>query len=187
MITNPCVDCSGRGYVKRAVEKSVPIPAGVDEGMRVRVSGEGEPSPEGGPNGDCYCFVRVRPHHLFHRDGNNLILQMPITYTQATLGATIEIPTLDGPDEVDVPKGTQSGDVFRKRGKGVTDPQRGGVGDLLVQTYIETPKKLTKEQEKLLRQLADLEHVNVTPHRKGFLDKIRDYFTGMESNSDVES
>ena len=187
VITHPCVDCSGRGYVKGVVEKSVPIPAGVDDGMRVRIAGEGEPSPEGGPNGDCYCFVRVRAHHLFHRDGSNLILQMPITYTQATLGATIEIPTLDGPDQVVIPKGTQSGDVFRNRGKGVPDPQRGGVGDLLVQTYIETPKKLNKQQEKLLRELAELEHVNVTPQRKGFLDKIRNYFSGMESHSNGET
>jgi len=112
---------------------------------------------------------------------------MPITYSQAALGATIEIPTLNGPDNLDVPKGTQTGEVFRRAGRGVPDPQGGRVGDLLVQTYIETPKKLTKRHEELLRELADLEHANVSPQRKGFLEKIRTYFAAENHDSDVES
>ncbi len=178
IISNPCVDCGGNGFSPNKVTKDIAIPAGIDDGMQVRITGEGEPSPDGGPPGNCYCFVRVRAHHLFHRDGNNLILQMPVTYSQAVLGATIEIPTLDGPDELKIPKGTQSGEVFRRQGRGLRDPQAGGVGDLLVQTYIETPKKLTTRQEELLRELADLEHAHVSPQRKSFLDKIRDYFAG---------
>lgn len=178
VITEKCDRCRGRGYTLKAVELNVTIPPGVDNGMRVRLAGEGEPSPEGGPPGDCYCFVSVRDHHLFQRDGSHLVLQLPITYCQAALGAKIAVPTLQGPDELDIPHGTQSGDVFRIRGRGMPDPRGGPQGDLLVQTYIETPKKLTPKQEELLRQLAELEQTDVTPHRRSFLDKLRDYFTG---------
>jgi molecular chaperone DnaJ len=164
--------------VPKAVELTVGIPPGIDTGMRVRLTGEGEPSPEGGPPGDCYCFINVREHHLFQRDGSNLILELPITYCQAALGATIAVPTLKGPDELEVPRGTQSGDVFRIRGRGMPDPRGGAVGDLLVQTHIETPKKLTPKQEELLRELAELEKTDVTPQRRSFLDKLREYFTG---------
>ena len=103
VVTDPCDDCRGRGYVQERVKRDVAIPAGVDDGMRVRLAGEGEPSPDGGPPGDCYCFVTVRKHKLFQRDGTHLILQMPITYSQAALGATIEVPTLDGPARADDP------------------------------------------------------------------------------------
>ncbi len=154
----------------------VAIPAGIDDEMRVRLTGEGEPSPDGGPPGDCYCFVSVREHALFHRDGSHLILELPITYTQAALGAKIEVPTLDGPDKLAIPEGTQSGDVFRMRKRGMPDPHGGPQGDLLVRTYIEVPKKLNLRQEELLRELAELERAEVTPHRKSFLEKLRDYF-----------
>ncbi|MCE2791062.1 MAG: molecular chaperone DnaJ [Planctomycetota bacterium] len=175
-IVDPCKDCRGQGYLKTAVELDVDIPAGVDEGMRVRLTGQGEPSPDGGPPGDCYCFIGVKRHRIFQRDGKNLVLQLPISYTQAALGAEIEVPTLSGPDKLKVPRGTQSGDVFKLSGKGLPEPQGGRVGDLVVQTFIETPKKMSAEQEKLLRQLAELEKVDVMPHRKNFLDRIRDYF-----------
>lgn len=177
VITDPCTNCRGNGYVAQKVKLNVVIPAGVDDGMRVRLSGEGEPSPDGGPPGDCYCFISIRRHRLFQRDGKNLILQFPMGFSQAALGATVEVPTLDGRDELAIPAGTQSGEVFRLRGRGMPDPQGGRVGDLLVQTYIETPKKLTPRQEELLREMADLEHANVTPHRKTFLEKLRDYFS----------
>ncbi len=187
IITSPCVDCGGNGYQKQPVERELNIPAGVDDGMSVRVPGEGEPSPDGGPAGDCYCVVSVKRHEIFHRDGSNLIVQLPMTYPQAALGATIEIPTLDGPQDLDVPRGTQSGEVFRIRGRGMPNPKGGRTGDLLVQTYIETPAKLSKEQEHLLRELAELEHADVSPERKSFLEKIRDYFTGGEVNSTSEN
>ncbi|MEM7455012.1 MAG: molecular chaperone DnaJ [Planctomycetota bacterium] len=176
LIVDPCKDCRGQGFIAREVELDVTIPAGVDDGMRVRLTGEGEPSAEGGPNGDCYCFISVRRHRLFHRDGKNLILQMPISYTQAALGAEIEVPTLDGPDRLTINRGTQSGEVYKLRGRGMPHPQGGQTGDLLVQTFIETPKKLSTEQEELLRQLADLEEKEVLPERKNFLDRLRDYF-----------
>ncbi len=186
VITEVCGDCHGQGAVERRVELTVAVPPGVDDGMRIRIAGEGQPSPDGGPPGDCYCFVTVRRHHLFQRDGSHLVLQFPITYCQAALGATIEVPTLDGPDRLEVPRGTQSGEVFRLRGRGMPDPRGGAAGDLLVQTYIETPKKLTAKQEELLRQLAELEHTHVTPHRKSFLAKLRDYFTGENTGQPEE-
>jgi len=178
VISDPCDDCRGRGMTAKRVKLNVSIPAGVDTGMRVRLQGEGEPSPSGGPPGDCYCFINVQQHDLFQRDGAHLVLRLPITYTQAALGATIEVPTLNGPAEFTLPQGTQSGDVFRIDGKGMPDIQRSGNGDLAVQTYIETPRKLNARQEELLRELAEQENVHVTPHRKTFLEKIRDYFTG---------
>jgi molecular chaperone DnaJ len=184
-IVDPCKDCRGQGYLKTAVELDVEIPAGVDDGMRVRLTGQGEPSPDGGPAGDCYCFINVKRHKIFQRDGRNLILQLPISYTQAALGSEIEVPTLSGPDRLKVPRGTQSGDVFKLAGRGVPEPQGGRVGDLVVQTFIETPKKLSAEQEKLLRQLAELEKVDVMPQRKNFLDRIRDYFKSNEPVSDT--
>ncbi|MBC8353947.1 MAG: molecular chaperone DnaJ [Planctomycetes bacterium] len=186
IISDPCRDCRGQGYTPARVTLDVAIPAGVDDGMRVRIPGEGEPSPDGGPAGDCYCFVSVRQHRLFERDGSHLILRLPMTYTQAALGATIEVPTLDGPYELNIPTGTQPGDVFRVRSQGMPDPRGGARGDLLVQTYIEIPKKLSSEQEALLRDLAELEHANVTPHRKSFLDTIRNYFAPASENGEDE-
>lgn len=177
VISDPCGDCRGTGQERETVSLDVHIPAGVDDGMRVRLSGEGEPAPEGGVPGDVYCFIRVKRHKIFHRDGNDLILQMPISYTQAALGAQIEVPTLEGAQDLLIPNGTQSGEVFKLRGKGMPDPQHNRKGDLLVQTYIETPKKLTTRQEELLRELAELEEKNVSPQRESFLEKIRGYFT----------
>lgn len=145
VISDPCRDCHGRGYVADRVRLDVSIPAGVDNGMRVRLPGEGEPSPEGGPPGDCYCHVRVEEHSLFARDGSNLLLEVPITYPQAALGATIEVPTLTGRHELTIPVSTQSGDVFRLRGQGVPDPQpprgrlAGPRGDRSAQTAQQTP------------------------------------------------
>ena len=177
-ITEPCTSCRGNGVVQEKMTKPVAIPAGIDDGMRVRIAGEGEPSPDGGPPGDLYCFVSVRNHRLFQRDGQHLILRMPITYSQAALGCTLEVPTLDGPHELKIPHGTESGEVFRLRGKGLSDPHgRGGKGDLHVQTFIEVPKKLTPKQRELLSELAELEHANVTPHRKTFFETIKEYFS----------
>jgi molecular chaperone DnaJ len=145
--------------------------------MRVRISGEGEPSPNGGPPGDCYCFIAVLPHPLFERDGQHLICRVPITFSQAALGTTLEVPTLEGRGQLEVPAGTQSGQVFKLGGKGMPDPRRRGLGDLLVQVVIEVPKKLSKEEQVLLRELAELEHKHVAPERKSFFTKLKDYFT----------
>ena len=180
IIVHPCQDCRGQGAVGKNIELEVSIPGGVDDGMRVRLNNEGESSSSGGARGDCYCFIHVRPHKLFHRDGQDLVLQMPIAYTQAALGCEIEVPTLSGSEVLAVPRGTQSGAIFRLNGKGMPHPQGGRPGNLVVQTYIETPKKMSTEQEQLLRQLAELEQTEVLPERKNFLDRIKDYFAMSE-------
>lgn len=181
VISDPCGECRGRGVEVKAVELEVSIPAGVDDGMRVRLGGEGEPSPDGGPNGDCYCFIKIKKHELFHRDGSNLIVQLPIAYTQAVLGAEVKVPTLGGHHVLNIKRGTQSGEVFTLRGQGMPDPQGGPKGDLLVQVFIETPKTVSPKQEEILRALAELEHKDVSPQRRSFLDKIKAYLpTGFQ-------
>jgi molecular chaperone DnaJ len=176
-VSQPCRKCRGAGHTLRKVEADVDIPAGVDNGMQIRMTGQGEPSQHGGPAGDCYCVVAVLPHPLFEREGQHLICRAPITYSQAVLGTTLEVPTLAGPDELEIPAGTQSGDVFRIRGQGIRDPRVAGVGDLLVQVTVDVPKKVTAEEEELLRKLAELERKNVAPARKTFFDKVKEYFT----------
>jgi molecular chaperone DnaJ len=175
-VSTPCKTCRGAGHTLKKVQADVEVPAGVDNGMQIRMTGQGEPSPNGGPPGDCYCVVSVLPHSLFEREGQHLICRVPITYSQAVLGATLEVPTLKGRGEVKVAPGTQSGDVFRLRGQGLPDPRVHGLGDLLVQVTIEVPKKVTGDEEALLRQLAELEHKNVAPARKTFVDKLKNYF-----------
>lgn len=176
VVKDPCTKCRASGYVLAKVRREVQIPAGIDDQMRVRLPGEGEPSPSGGPRGDCYCFITVTEHPLFHREGPHLVVRMPIAYTQAVLGADIEVPTLEGPHELKIPAGTQTGETFRLRGRGMPNPRGRGVGDLLVQVNIEVPKSVGPRQEELLRQLAEQEHVEVSPHRKSFFDKVREFF-----------
>ncbi|MBN1851079.1 MAG: molecular chaperone DnaJ [Pirellulales bacterium] len=183
ILKHHCKQCGGSGQVLKKVVTEVQIPAGIDEGMRIRVAGEGEPSPNGGPPGDCYCFVSILSHPLFEREGQHLICRVPITYPQAALGCSLEVPTLQGRDRVDIPPGTQSGEVFRLRGRGMPDPRRQGLGDLLVQVTIEVPKTLSEEEEQLLRNLAQLENKNVAPHRKSFFERLKEYFTGDESHN----
>ncbi|MDA7949860.1 MAG: molecular chaperone DnaJ [Pirellulaceae bacterium] len=176
-IDDPCLSCRGEKFIQEKIALELPIPAGIDDGMKIRLTGEGEPSPDGGPAGDCYCFVHVKEHAIFKRDGRSLVIQVPISYSQAALGTTIEIATLNGPHKLTIPMGTQSGELFRVQGKGVCDPRGGRKGDLLVHVYIEVPKKPSTDQEKLLRELAELEHNDVTPERKSFLETIKNYFT----------
>jgi len=183
VIRNPCGICQGTGQMPKKVSTSVKIPAGVDSGTQLRITGEGEPGPGGGPAGDCYCFITVEEHPLFERDGQHLICRVPVTYSQAALGATIEVPTLDGKEELTVPPGTQSGQVFRMRGRGMPDPRHLGLGDLLVQTNIEVPARLTKEEEELLRKLAEVEKATVSPHRKNFFERLKDYFVPGDEES----
>ncbi|QDV13339.1 Chaperone protein DnaJ [Rosistilla oblonga] len=183
VIRDPCQSCRGQGLEERQVSLDVDIPAGVDDGMRVRITGEGEASPDGGPPGDAYCFVQVIEHALFQRDGSNLILKLPIGYSQAVLGAELDVPTLDGRETLTIQKGTRSGEVYRLRGRGMPDPRGGRRGDLLVQTFIEVPKKVNEKQEKLLRQLAELDEEHVMPERKSFLDKIKTFFEPEESDA----
>jgi molecular chaperone DnaJ len=176
VIREACPKCRGSGFVPEEITRDVKIPAGVDSQTRLRLQGEGEPSPDGGPPGDVYCFIKVKEHPLFQRDGQDLICQIPIGYAQAALGASIEVPTLDGPEELAIPPGTQSGELFRLRGRGLPVPRHRSKGDLVVQVYIEVPRKLDAEHRRVLRELAELENVHVSPDRKSFFSKLKEYF-----------
>lgn len=188
MISKKCKKCDGSGLQPREVVLEVAIPAGVDDGMRVRITSEGQPSPDGGPPGDAYCFIHVRQHPIFRREGSELVVQVPLSYSQAALGTKFEIPTLDGKKLIDIPAGTQSGEVFQLRGQGMPDPRSGVRGDLLVQTFIEVPKKLSARQSELLRELAQLEQEHVTPHRKSFIERMWEHFRlSPESNDKSKS
>src|SRR5262249_25029543 len=155
----------------------VSIPPGVDTGTRIRLTGEGEAGQPGAPRGDLYCSVRVKDHPLFQRDGNHLVCRVPVTFSQAALGGDLEVPTLDGPLTHTLKRGIQSGEVVQIHGKGMPSLRGGRRGDLLVQVIVETPRTLSKRQEELLRELAELDHKHVSPERKSFLDKLRTFFT----------
>ena len=176
VIKHPCGGCRGQGYVLKRVKREVQIPAGIDDQMRVRLAGEGEPSPGGGMRGDCYCFISVKEHTLFQREGQHLVVRIPITYPQAALGATLEVPTLDGPEELTIPAGTQPGDLFKLRGRGLPHPRNRQVGDLVVVVEMEVPKQLNEKQERLLRELAELDKKHVSEHRQSFFDKLKKHF-----------
>ena len=184
VIDDPCPDCRGRRVKSQEVRLTVAIPPGIDDGMQVRLQGEGEPSLAGGPRGDCLVAVRVKPHKLFQRDGRHLVLQMPISYTQAALGATIETPTLDGPATLKIPAGTAAVEIFRIPGKGMPDPHGGPPGDLAVRTFVEVPRKVSGRQEELLRELAVVEEKHVSPHRKSFLENLKELFTGASGETE---
>lgn len=173
VIPSPCTKCNGRKRVRMTRKLNVKIPAGVDEGTRIRLPGEGEAGQLGGPPGNLYVVVAVEPHPIFVRDGVDLHLELPINIAQAALGATVKIPTLDGEiDDIDIPPGTQSGKTFRKRGLGIPRLQRSGRGDLIVTTRVVTPTKLNDEQKTLLRQLAKTFGDETTEAQKGFFDRI---------------
>jgi len=157
IIQTPCKTCSGRGKTLENVSITVNIPAGVEDGNQLRVSGKGEPGAANGPSGDLYVFIRVEPHDYFTRRSNDLYAELPISFCQAALGATLEVPTLDGDAKVRIPKGTQPGNVIRVPGKGVPHIRGYGRGDILLHVNVEVPKKLTKQQEDLLREFAACE------------------------------
>ena len=171
-----CPDCHGDGRVPRHRECQVDVPAGIDDGMRLRLAGEGEPGEPGAPPGDLFIVVRLKAHEFFERQDNHVLLEVPIGFTQAALGAEIDVPTIDGKDTLKIKKGAQSGSLLTLKGKGIPDVRSGRRGDQVVRIVVEVPKKLTKKQEELLRSLAELEEVNVTPQRKSFFDKIKEYF-----------
>lgn len=176
VVTDPCPNCRGRGRetLRRTLEVS--IPPGVDTGTAVRYGGEGEAGDPGAPRGDLYCVIRVQEHRFFQRDGNNLICQVPITFSQAALGAEIEIPTLNGARSHTLKRGVQAGDVLHIAGEGMPNLRNGRKGELLVQIIVETPKQLTKRQEELFRELAEIEQKHVSPQRKTFLNKLKEFF-----------
>jgi molecular chaperone DnaJ len=178
IITKFCSTCHGAGQVSQVRELKVRIPAGVDDGSRLRLRGEGEPGVGGGPPGDLYVVISVEPDKTFERQGQNLILRRSVGMTQATLGDKIEIPTLDEPITVDVPKGTQSGEVFQLRGLGMPHPGGGRRGDLLLEIKVETPTGLTSKQEELLREFARLEEEKPLKKAKNFFKKAKEKVMG---------
>jgi molecular chaperone DnaJ len=176
-VTDPCPGCRGAGRVQTAVNLKVDIPPGVESGMWLQIRGQGEPGDLNAPRGNLRIQVLVRKHPFFERNRNDLNCQVPISFSQAALGAEIEVPTLDGPDRLHIPKGTQSGDVLRIKGRGMPDIGGRGRGDELVEVIVETPRFLSARQEELFRELAELEHEHVSARRKSFFEKLRDYFT----------
>jgi molecular chaperone DnaJ len=176
VITNYCKTCQGAGRVEKEHSIEIKIPAGVDTGARLRVTGEGEPGAQGGPRGDLYVFIQVKDHELFERQGTNLYVNVPVTFAQAALGSEVRVPTLDGEETLTIPEGTQTGSVFRVKGKGVVSLQDQGRGDLFVVVTVLTPTKLTREQRKLIEQLAALEEKQQHNKARKLSDKVREIF-----------
>jgi molecular chaperone DnaJ len=174
VIPSPCQKCQGRKVVRVTRKINVKIPAGVDDGMRIRLAGEGESGQLGGPPGNLYVVVSVEPHKFFVRNGSDILLELPINVAQAALGATVKIPTLEGGyDTLEIPPGTQTGAQFRKRGLGAPHLQRSGRGDMLITVRVEIPTKLTAEQKELFRQLARTFGDETTREEpKGFFDRL---------------
>ena len=176
IVTDPCGDCRGSGRRRKHRVLSVHIPPGVHEGQVVRVRGEGEPAQAGTGRGDLHCYIRVREHPLLVRQGDDLACQVPIAFSQAALGGRIEVPTLAGMEELDLPAGTQNGDVLTMKRRGLPNQRSGKPGDQLVQVYIEVPRKLNARQRELMEEYARIEQSEVTGQRKNFIDKLKDYF-----------
>jgi molecular chaperone DnaJ len=178
IVVTPCRKCRGAGRAPKQRVVNVQLPAGIHDGQAVRVRGEGEPGPDGGSRGDLHCYVRVQPHPFLQRHGNDLVCHLPLGFTQATLGTKVEVPTLNGKAEVVIPPGTQHGQLFRLTGLGVPDLRTRRKGDELVQVAIEIPKKINKDQQRLLREFAETEDKSVLPESKGFFEKLMDYLSG---------
>ena len=179
IISDPCPSCQGAGRVKQHKTLSVKIPAGVDEGDRVRLSGEGEAGVNGGPPGDLYVQLRLKPHAVFQRDHDDLHCEMPISFTIAALGGEIDIPTLSGAAKIRIPAETQSGKIFRLRGKGIKGVRSHAYGDLLCHVVVETPVNLTERQKELLRELDVINRKDSdrhNPRAKSWMDKVKEFF-----------
>jgi len=182
-ISDPCSSCHGQGRVEKTKKLSVKVPPGVDTGDRIRLSGEGEAGPEGGPEGDLYVQMSVKQHPIFERDGKNLYCEVPITFGDAALGGDLEVPTLDGRVKLKIPAETQTGKLFRLRGKGVKPVRGGSVGDLLCRAVVETPVKLNKEQKVLLEEFrTSLGHggVSQSPRQTSWFEGVKNFFDDMK-------
>lgn len=179
IVADPCKSCSGAGRIKKQKTLAVKIPAGVDEGDRIRLSGEGEAGTNGGPPGDLYVVIQIRPHSVFQRDQNDLHCEMPISFTTAALGGEIDIPTLDGHAKLKIPAETQSSQVFRLRGKGIKGVRSSTHGDLLCHVVVETPVKLTDRQKELLHEFEEINQKDGdrhNPRAKSWMDKVKEFF-----------
>jgi len=180
VIADPCPTCNGSGRTLKESEITIKIPAGVEDGMTLRVGGEGEPGEGGAPPGDLLCDIHIRPHSLFKRAGPDVYLMLPVGYAQAALGAKLEVPTLRGRAELKVAKGTQPGTVLRMKGEGfpkLDTYRQGERGDQLVEIVVEVPTKLSKDQERLLREYAETEEQNISPERSSFRDKVKKWLS----------
>ncbi|MFM8624171.1 MAG: molecular chaperone DnaJ [Betaproteobacteria bacterium] len=181
LIAEPCVACHGVGKLKAHKTLEVKIPAGIDSGMRIRSSGNGEPGTNGGPAGDLYIEIRIKKHDIFERDGDDLHCVVPISFPRAALGGEIEVPTLSGKAAIDIPEGTQAGKQFRLRGKGIKGIRSSYPGDLYCHIAVETPIKLTEHQRKLLKDFDDSLRkggARHTPTEEGWTDKLKSFFSG---------
>ena len=176
-VTDPCKGCQGQGLVKKKQHVKVHIPPGVDTGMRLKMSGYGDAGLNGGPHGDLYVFITIKPHEVFERQGDDVILNLPVSFSEASLGAKKEVPSLFAHTcRITIPEGTQSGKVFRVRKEGFPNVHGRGKGDLLVRVFIETPTKLTNRQRELLQEYSKLEGPHNLPRSKSFLDKFKGLF-----------
>jgi len=176
-ISEPCKECHGEGRQKKKQNVTVKIPSGIDNGMRIRMGGHGDAGLGGGPPGDLYVYINVDPHPVFQRDGDDVIIEMPISFTEAALGTKKEIPSPVGSSlRIDIPEGTQPDKVFRVKGKGAPNVHGQGQGDLLVRVTIETPVRLTDKQKELLEKFAALETEGNSPRKQNFFDKVKSFF-----------
>ncbi|MGE3954662.1 MAG: molecular chaperone DnaJ [Parachlamydiales bacterium] len=180
IITEPCGTCKGKGRSKEKQKVKVHIPAGVDDGMRMKVSGKGDAGEGGGPPGDLYVFIRVAEHPLFKREGDDLHLDLPLGFAEAALGTTKEIPTLDKTAKIHIPEGTQAGKILRVKGGGMPNVHGRGAGDLLVHVQVETPTGLNERMRELLKEFGELEGSAQHPRKKGFMDKVKSFLGGRE-------
>ena len=179
MVANPCGSCSGSGRIKKHKTLAVKIPAGVDEGDRIRLSGEGEAGVNGGPSGDLYVVMQIKPHNVFTRDHNDLHCEMPVSFTTAALGGEIEIPTLDGYAKIKIPAETQTGKIFRLRGKGIKGVRSSSHGDLQCHVVVETPVSLTSRQKELLQEfeaISNKDSARHNPRANSWMDKVKSFF-----------
>jgi len=176
IIDNPCGVCGGSGHRSQSSAVTLKIPAGVDTGMRLRSAGNGDAGVRGGPSGDLFVFIHVREHEIFQREGNDLLCEVPIAFTQAALGSEINVPTLSGKAQIRLPAGTQHGTVFRLKGKGVKDIQGHGQGDLRVKVIVEVPTKLTGAQRQKLEEFAHECDESVNPQSRSFFERARSFF-----------
>ena len=182
IISDPCNDCHGQGRVEETKTLSVKVPPGVDTGDRIRLSGEGEASPDGGPAGDLYVQMSVRPHPIFKRDGKHLHCEVPIGFADAALGGELDVPALDGRVKLKIPAETQTGKSFRLRGKGITPVRGGSTGDLICKVVVETPVSLSKRQKELLQEFQSTLDGDdkQSPRKKSWFDGVKDFFDDMK-------
>lgn len=182
--TKPCAACRGAGRAPKRRVVTVKIPVGIHDGQGVRLRGEGEPAEGGGQRGDLHVYVRVKEHAFFQRHNNDLVFDLPISFTQAALGTKMEVPTLQGKVEITIPAGTQFGDLLRLPGQGLPDLRSGRRGEQIIRVMVEIPRKLSPRQKELLREFAATEDTHVLPESTGFLDRLKAYFSGLGSDGE---